>query len=165
MAQGVVGTLLRVYGWVSSQVESVIQQVDRTFKAVFGSFEDEELLFLDTAFNLAIRKHAIANLKAVPLHVTWSYTNDVFKHTNTTQAPQGFPWLSIELKKDTGATWDLTMWLEKKKFSGDTCPTADIVVQTWAIETGESLAELRHYTVKVLNELAEEEVLPVLRTI
>ncbi len=165
MAQGVVGTLLRAYGWISSQVELAIQQLDRTVKAIFTSFEDEELLFLDSARNLAIRKDSGIILKAIPVHASWSYSKNVFTHIHATQNLQGFPWLSIELQGNSEETWDLTIWLEKKKFRGDACPTVDIVIQTWAIETGQSLTELRNYSVKVLNEFAEEEILPLLRTI
>ncbi len=153
--------VLKVYKWMIDSYESTVTQLEKTYKAVQQSFEDEQILFLDSSHNLATRSSALSNPKAITLHTTWTYENDVFTKVNSTQGLQSFPWLSASLSKDSGEEWDLTEWLERKRFRGDACPTADIVVQTWAIERGVHLYELRQYTLKVINEFAEEEILSV----
>jgi hypothetical protein len=160
MMSAIIVKLLHYYAVSSVMIETWLQQGIKTWNAVVSSFSNEPIFFIETLDKtvIGVRRSSLLIPKDTPIKYKWLYCENVFHSFDTNTKTLEFPWISLSLYKGETEVADLTEWLETKKYTGLSVPTFDVVIQAWMNDTNTELGNFEEYSVKLLNELVEEEV-------
>jgi len=153
---GLLTSVLTYYAVATDLLETTKKQIFKTWNSFCASFESEKLLFLHGSKNIAVLSSGVLGHDSDIWQ--WSYEKGIFQQNGVlNKKKKSLPWLSMSIFHKDGTHIDMTSWLEKIVYSGEEVPPFEVVVQAWSYDSSHILDSLKNYTVKVMNELAEEE--------
>jgi len=162
----VVPAFLSWFSWSFNLSNVVFIQVKKISSAIVETFQEESIYFLKDSNNLGIKSKSVLSQVEVSNEWEWMYLphKSVFVQKGyATVAPSKGAWFSAELFCKDLMISDLTEWLEVIRFhkNGDEMPPADVLVQAWCVSHERTLGSLDQYTLHIINDLMEEQTLPL----
>jgi hypothetical protein len=159
ITSSLITSVLTYYAVATDFFEITKKQMFKTWNSFCASFESEKLLFLHGSKNLAVLSSGVlSHLSEANTCWQWSYEQGVFQQNGViNKKKKSLPWLSMSICHKDGQVIDITSWLEKIVYSGEEVPPFEVVVQAWSYDSSRLLDSLKNYSVKIMNELAEEE--------